>query len=118
VRKGIGLKEEKEFKRHIQLEKVSDIRESYMRDNLFAVGEEVVIKENGIVATIEYLGANYLIVESKGERWRKWLDAVDKVDPNDMRRDSYVNAPYQAPGYETLMVENRKTKKFKDMLND
>ena len=107
VRKGIGLSEEKKFKNHIQLEPVSDIRESYMRDNLFAVGEEVVIKENGIVATIEYLGANYLIVESKGERWRKWLDAVDKVDPDDARRDSYVNAPYQAPGYETLMVEKK-----------
>lgn len=107
VRKGIGLSEEKKFKNHIQLEPVSDIRESYMRDNLFTVGEEVVIKENGIVATIEYLGANYLIVESKGERWRKWLDAVDKVDPDDARRDSYVNAPYQAPGYETLMVEKK-----------
>ena len=107
VRKGIGLKEQSNFKNHIQLEPVSEIRESYMRDNLFSVGEEVVIKENGIVATIEYLGANYLIVESKGERWRKWLDGVDKVNPDDMRRDSYVNAPYQAPGYEDLMVEKK-----------
>lgn len=83
VRSGMGLKEQKEFKNHIQLEPISNIRESYMNGNLFEVGEEVVIKGQGIVAEIKHLGANYLIVESKGEVYRKWLTDVEKVNPNE-----------------------------------
>lgn len=81
VRKGIGLKEEKEFKNHVQLEPVSDLREAYV-NGLYQVGEEVVIKDKGIIGTINVLGSNYLVVESKGEKWRVWLDAVEKVNPN------------------------------------
>jgi len=88
VRKGMGLKEQKEFKNHVQLEPVSDIRESYIGGELFNEGDEVVIKENGIVGKIKHLGSNYVIVESKGETWRKWLTAVEKVDPSvDLRYD-------------------------------
>ena len=54
-----------------------------MDGKLFDVGDEVVIKGEGIVAEIKHLGANYVIVESKGEVYRKWLTAVEKVDPND-----------------------------------
>ena len=82
VRKGMGLKEEKEFKNHIQLEPVSELREAYLRDNIFEVGEEVVITDKGIVGKIKHLGTNYLVVESKGETWRCWLDGVSKLDPN------------------------------------
>lgn len=81
VRKGMGLKEEKSFKNHIQLEPVSDLREAYIRDNIFELGEEVVITAKGIVGKIQHLGTNYLIVESKGETWRCWLDDVSKVNP-------------------------------------
>ena len=84
VRKGMGLKEETEFKNHIQLDPVSDIREAYIRDNIFEKGEQVVITDKGIVGKISYLGSNYLIVESKGETWRCWLDGVSKLDPNDI----------------------------------
>ena len=83
VRSGMGLKEQKEFKNHIQLEPVSEIRESYMDGKLFEVGDEVVIKGQGIVAEIKHLGANYVIVESKGEVYRKWLTDVEKIDPNE-----------------------------------
>jgi len=82
VRKGMGLKEQKEFKNHVQLEPVSDLREAYVSNGLYKVGEEVVIRDKGIVGKINHLGSNYLIVESKGETWRVWLDAVEKVDPN------------------------------------
>ena len=83
VRSGMGLKEQKEFKNHVQLEPVSEIRESYMDGKLFDIGDEVVIKGQGIVAEIKHLGANYVIVESKGEVYRKWLTDVEKVNPND-----------------------------------
>ena len=83
VRSGMGLDEQKEFKNHIQLEPVSEIRESYMDGTLFDVGDEVVIKGQGIVCEIKHLGANYVIVESKGEVYRKWLTDVEKVNPNE-----------------------------------
>lgn len=82
IRKGMGLKEQKQYKNHIQLEPVSEIREAYLRDNIFEVGEEVVITDKGIVGTIKHLGTNYLVVESKGETWRCWLDGISKLDPN------------------------------------
>jgi len=93
VRNGMGLKETKEFTKHIQLEPVSDIRESYIRDRIFEEGETVVLPKKGsIVGKITHLGANYLIVESKGEVHRCWLDDVNKLDPT-----NYVPHWDQAP---------------------
>ena len=81
VRKGMGLKEAKEFKRHIQLQPVSQLREAYVKDGIFELGDEVVMVKNDVVGKIKHLGANYVIVESKGETWRCWLNDVTKVDP-------------------------------------
>ena len=80
VRKGIGLKEEKEFKQKIQLEPVSEIRESYINGDLFKVGDSVVIKESDEVGEVKLLGSNYVIVEVADKRYRKWLDAVEPVE--------------------------------------
>jgi len=83
VRKGMGLKEAKEFKRHVQLEPVSDLREAYINNSIFAEGESVVMTKTGIIGNIKHLGTNYLIVESKDETWRCWLSDVEKVDLNE-----------------------------------
>jgi len=80
VRQGLGLKEQREFKNHIQLESVSQLRESYIDGKLFDVGDTVVVKESGEVATVKHLGSNYVIVEKSGNQYRKWLDAVEQVD--------------------------------------
>ena len=42
---GWGLKEETEFKRHVELEVVSETREAFVRGDLFDLGDTVVIKE-------------------------------------------------------------------------
>ena len=89
VRKGMGLKERKEFKNHVQLEPVSDLREAYVNDGLFEEGDEVVMHKNEIVGNIKHLGANYVIVESKGETWRCWLNDVSKVEPSNKPYDSH-----------------------------
>jgi hypothetical protein len=112
VRKGLGLKEEKEFKNHVQLEKVSDIRESYVGGTLFDVGDEVVITDSGIVGRIKHLGSNYVIVESKGETWRKWLTAVEKVDPSVDK--SYEVAPHSLPKPITEAKDERKKESPQD----
>lgn len=82
IRKAMGLKEAKQFKNHVQLEPVSELREAYIRDNIFEKGDQVVMTRHGIVGNIQHLGTNYVIVESKGETWRCWLDDISKVDPN------------------------------------
>jgi len=80
VRKGMGLKEQREFKNHIQLEPVSEEREDDVAGNLFNIGDEVIIKENDTIGTIIHLGTNYLIIESNGQKHRKWLKDVERIE--------------------------------------
>ena len=81
VRTGMGLTEETVFKRHIELKKVSDIREKFVQGELFSLGDRVVIKESGEEGTITYLGSNYVLVKLTEEKSvRKWLDAVEKYE--------------------------------------
>ena len=82
VRKGIGLKEQKEFKNHIQLKPVSETREEFVEGH-FQPGDKVVIKATDEIATIVQRGANYLVVESNGKQFRKWLDAVEILEKKD-----------------------------------
>ncbi len=80
VRKGIGLKEVKEFKNHVQLEPVSEKREDYVKGNLYSVGDSVIVRDTGELCNISHLGTNYVIVESGGKQYRKWLDAIEHVE--------------------------------------
>lgn len=76
LRNAMGLKEEKEFKRHIQFEPVSETRENYISGELFKVGDKIIIKETGELATVKYLGTNYVILQDSK---RKWLDDVEGI---------------------------------------
>ena len=80
VRKGLGLKEEKEFKNHIQLETVSETREQFVSGDLFSTGDKVIIKESDEVGTISVIGANYVIVECDTKTVRKWIDDVELIE--------------------------------------
>lgn len=81
VRKGMGLKEQTEFKNHIALKPVSEAREKFVAGELFELGDQVVVKESDEVGTVSVLGANYVILEmANGGRQRKWLDAVELID--------------------------------------
>ena len=81
VRTGMGLKEETEFKRHIELESVSETRESFVRGELFDLGDTVVLKDTDEVGTLTHLGSNYVIVQLGEDRSvRKWLDAVERLE--------------------------------------
>lgn len=81
IRKGMGLKESHDFRSHIQLEAVSDTREAYIAGALFAVGDQVVVKESDEVGQVIMLGSNYVLVEmADGKKVRKWLEAVEKLD--------------------------------------
>lgn len=81
VRKGMGIKEETVFKRHVELEPVSETREKFVKGELFSVGDQVVVKESEEIGTVTVLGSNYVVVEvAEGKSLRKWLDAVEKLD--------------------------------------
>ena len=77
VRKGMGLKEENEFKRHVQLEPVSEIRENYVNGMLYNIGDTVINKDTGEISEIRRLGANYVIIEGGGNTYRKWLTDIE-----------------------------------------
>ena len=79
VRKGLGLKQVKEYRNHVQLSPVSETREDFI-EGMFQPGDQVVIKENDMIATVIRRGANYLIVEANGVQMRKWLDAVEVLE--------------------------------------
>jgi len=100
VRKGMGLKEETQFKNHIELSPVSETREQYVQGELYAVGDTVVVKESEELVSVSVLGANYVIVERQdGTRLRKWLDAVELVerqDPDIKDREGTQPARYHA----------------------
>lgn len=81
VRTGMGLKETHNFRKHIQLESVSEMREAYVSGKIFNVGDDVVIKESNEIGKIERRGSNYLVVAMHdGRKVRKWLNGVELVE--------------------------------------
>ena len=81
VRKGLGLKEETDFKARVQFDPISEAREQYVRGELFEKGDTIVIKESEEVGIVSQLGANYVLVDmGSGRTLRKWLTDVEKVD--------------------------------------
>lgn len=91
VRNGMGLKESRNFRKHIQLESVGDRREAYVSGNLFEVGNEVVIKESEELGKITHCGSNYLIVElNDGKKVRKWLSAVELLEKQEITLESQL----------------------------
>ena len=98
VRKGMGLKEQNEFKRHVQLNSVSETREAFVNGSLFAEGEEVVIKKTDMVGRISVLGSNYVIVETSEGKTRQWLEAVEKIVPDYGTPESTAKAKKMTPG--------------------
>lgn len=86
VRDGMGLKEETQFKRHVGLKPVSEIREKFVQGKLFDLGDSVVIKESDEMGIIVHLGTNYVVVElSEDKTVRKWLDDVQKVNLEEVK---------------------------------
>jgi hypothetical protein len=81
VRSGMGLKEETEFYRHVQLESVGDLRERYIQCEIYNIGERLRIKDTDELAEVTFRGPNYLILEKEdGSIVRKWIEAVESLD--------------------------------------
>jgi len=77
VRVGLGLKETTEFKNHVALEPVSEIREKFIEGELFNEGDRVRTK-TGASGHIHRLGSNYVIVAlDEGRVVRHWLNDIE-----------------------------------------
>lgn len=90
VRKGMGLKEQKEYKNHIQLNPISETREQYVTGDLYSVGDKVIVKESDEVGKVTHLGANYVIVEKSNVQKRYWLDAIELLEKTKVAQDPDV----------------------------
>jgi hypothetical protein len=113
VRKGMGIKEETVFKRHVELESVSETREKFVKGELFAVGDQVVVKESEEVGTVTVLGSNYVVVEvQEGKTLRKWLDAVEKLEESCGGGEVAIDVP--EPEGEVAHKKKRKESKKVD----
>ena len=82
VRTGMGLKESKNYRKHIQLPAVSKEREAFVNGNLFEEGDKVRIKISNKVGTIKRLGSNYVIVDlgEDTKPTRQWLDSIELIE--------------------------------------
>ena len=81
VRKGMGLKEQKDFTNTIQFDPISEEREQYISGNLFQPGDVVEDKNTNEMYSVKYLGANHVIVEDIDENThRKWLNSIQRVE--------------------------------------
>jgi hypothetical protein len=87
VRKGMGLNESHSFRKHVQLEPVSEEREAYAAGELYLVGEEVLVKESNMPATIVHLGTNHVVlVNEEGQKFKKWIHELEKLNESEVDR--------------------------------
>tara|TARA_B100001287_G_scaffold275146_1_gene282112 strand:- start:2116 stop:3288 length:1173 start_codon:yes stop_codon:yes gene_type:complete len=113
VRKGLGLKEQKEFNNPVQFEPVSEKREDYVKGNLYSVGDSVVIRDTGELCNISHLGSNYVIVESNGKQYRKWLEDVEMIEKTSTPQDPDIKdrKGSQPAGYYAGLKKSTKQKR-------
>ena len=100
VRRGMGLKEQKDYKNKLHFEPVSEKREDYVKGNLFNIGDRVAVMGSDELASVTSLGSNYVIIEMNGKAYRKWIEDVELVEkkkeaPKKVRQDPDVK---KAPG--------------------
>ena len=111
VRRGMGLKEQKEYFNKLHFEPVSEKREAYVKGNLFNIGDRVTVLGSDELANVTSLGSNYVIIESGGKLYRKWLNDIELVEKMTNRQDPDIkDAPGSQPaGYYAGVA--KKTKK-------
>jgi len=80
IRIGLGLKESYLHRHHVQLDSVSEERESFVKGDLFSVGDSVQITKSKEEGTIVELGPNFVVVKTESGSHRKWITAVTKIN--------------------------------------
>jgi hypothetical protein len=68
VRKGMGLKESHNFRKHVQFEALSEQRERYISGKIFNIGDIVISKKDNSKYRIESRGPNYVTCVSESDQ--------------------------------------------------
>ena len=89
VRRGMGLKEQKDYFNKLHFEPVSEKREAYVKGNLFNIGDSVTVVGSDELARVTSLGSNYVIIEQNGKFYRKWLDSVELLE-KERKKDLHI----------------------------
>ena len=96
VRKGMQLEEEKQFKRHVDLGKLNDLRENYIKGDLYEIGDNVVIKSTDETGIVTVLGSNYVIVQTENKKVRKWLNDIELLETIDQAKEDFIRLTKRA----------------------
>ena len=78
LRKRMGIKEITNFRKHVQLDTISEKRERYSRGEIFNIGEEV-FTESGKLIIIEEKKPNYVVDTDGNKYWISDLQEARKV---------------------------------------
>tara|TARA_B100001094_G_scaffold160309_1_gene155030 strand:- start:931 stop:2229 length:1299 start_codon:yes stop_codon:yes gene_type:complete len=97
LRKGMGLKKES-FRKHVELETVSEERERFVKGNIFNVGDEVRINTSGEIGTVITKGTNYLTVSLEEGNRKLWLEEVCEVGTDKTAKKYAKSTPGQSEG--------------------
>lgn len=75
VRKGMGLTEMTQFRKHIELPSISEIRDLYVKGEIFQEGTKVL--HNNAVYTIKERKTNFVVcISESGKTEKFWLDKI------------------------------------------
>ena len=96
VRKGMQLEEERQFKRHVDLGKLNDLRENYIKGDLYEIGDNVVIKSTDETGIVTVLGSNYVIVQTENKKVRKWLNDIELLETIDQAKEDFIRLTKRA----------------------
>ena len=74
VRQGMGLKPITNFREHIRLEKVSDIREKYVHNQIFNIGDQIETPDG--ITKVKERKPNYIVAENNK---KYFLNTISEV---------------------------------------
>jgi len=125
VRKGMGLKESYNHRKHIQLKPISEQREDYVKGDIFNPGDLVSVKETGEIGMISSQGANFVVVDIEEGQKKFWLDSIELVteikllqdigfDKIDQYLDRTIKKPIYKKAVRYYLDQRKKTSGQKD----
>lgn len=109
VREGMGLSESALPRRYVPLESTGSNREAYLNGDIFALGEQAIVKESGEVGTVTHRGANYLIVETASNKKRYWLDALEAISEQTNLSEDGASKGWASEAYTSLVGKTKST---------
>jgi hypothetical protein len=83
VRKRMGLKEVNSFWQHTKLENISEVRNKFIRGEIFLLGNRARVIKTGEEVIIVQRGSNYVVTEgvtSLKQIKRRWLTDLIAID--------------------------------------